>query len=83
MNTNNENWNLSEEGCTRIFHFKTFSEAFAFMTRVALLAEKYNHHPKWSNLFREVKITLFTYDKNAITELDWKMSHKIDRIYQR
>ena len=65
----------------RTFTFSDFSEAFAFMTRVALIAEKENHHPDWSNVYNRVTIKLSTHDAgNTITEKDRKLAAAIDKI---
>ncbi len=65
----------------RKFEFKDFSEAFAFMTRVALEAEKMNHHPEWKNVWNTVEIWLSTHDAgDVVTEKDHKLSKKIDEI---
>ncbi|MCU0400969.1 MAG: 4a-hydroxytetrahydrobiopterin dehydratase [Algoriphagus sp.] len=63
------------------FTFGDFQEAFAFMTRVAFLAEKLNHHPNWSNVYNTVVIELTTHDAgNLVTEKDRKLANEIDRI---
>lgn len=66
------------------FHFKDFSQAFAFMTEVALVAEKHNHHPNWSNVWNTVDIHLTTHSAgNIVTDKDRKMANAIDAIYER
>jgi len=63
------------------FEFKDFSEAFAFMTRVALIAEKMNHHPKWSNVWNVVEVWLSTHDAgDIVTEKDRKLADKINAL---
>ena len=63
------------------FEFKDFSEAFAFMSRVALAAEKMNHHPKWTNEYNKVEIWLSTHDAgDIVTEKDHKLAEKIDKF---
>lgn len=62
----------------RTFRFRDFAEAFAFMTRVALAAEKLNHHPEWSNVYNRVEITLSTHDAGGLTERDIRLAHLID-----
>lgn len=77
-----EGWVLAEgrEAITRNFAFRSFGEAFGFMTRVALAAEKLDHHPEWSNVYRTVSITLATHDAGGLTELDFALARLIDRI---
>ena len=60
------------------FVFKDFNEAFAFMTRVAMLAEKMDHHPEWSNVYRTVEVTLTTHDAGGVTENDVAMAKAMD-----
>lgn len=62
------------------FKFKDFSEAFAFMTRVALVAEKAGHHPDWSNSYNSVTITLSTHDAGGLTEKDIALAQATDKI---
>lgn len=62
------------------FKFKTFSEAFSFMTRVALAAEKMDHHPEWSNVYNKVRITLTTHSAGGLTSKDMALAEKIDRL---
>ncbi len=63
----------------RTFTFKNFNQAFGFMTRSALLAEKMDHHPEWFNVYRTVEVTLTTHDAGGVTELDVKMAKAMDR----
>ena len=60
------------------FEFKTFNEAWGFMNRVALAAEKLNHHPEWSNVYNRVDILLSTHDCDGLSELDVKLAKRID-----
>ena len=62
------------------FKFKTFSEAFGFMTRVALAAEKADHHPEWSNVYNKVTITLTTHAAGGLTAKDVALAEKIDKL---
>ncbi len=74
-------WQEKENKLYKSFEFKDFSEAFAFMCRVALLAEKHNHHPTWTNTWNRVEIWLSTHDAgNVITEKDRKLATAIDRM---
>jgi len=74
-------WTETNNSLYRKFEFANFSEAFAFMTRVALAAEKMDHHPRWTNVYNTVEIWLNTHDAgNTITERDQKLAAKIDRI---
>ncbi len=74
-------WNEHDNKLTRTFKFTDFSEAFAFMTRVALAAEKMDHHPWWSNVYNQVTIELYTHDKgNTVTAKDRKLAEAIDSL---
>lgn len=66
------------------FRFKDFSQAFAFMTEVAIAAEKLNHHPEWSNVWNTVRFSLYTHDAgNVVTDRDRKLAAAIDAIARR
>ena len=74
-------WKEENNALTNVFTFKDFSEAFAFMTRVALIAEKMNHHPTWTNTWNKVSISLSTHDAgNTVTDLDRKLASAIDKL---
>ena len=75
-------WTLRADGSAidREFKFKNFSEAWAFMSRVALLAEKHDHHPEWSNVYNRVAITLTTHDAGGLSERDTQMAGAIDKL---
>ena len=68
------------DAITRQFKFKDFSEAFAFMTRVALLAQAADHHPEWSNVYNKVSITLSTHSAGGLTAKDVKLAGENDRL---
>jgi len=72
-------WEEKNNTLYRKFEFKDFSQAFAFMTRVALAAEKMDHHPSWTNVYNTVEISLSTHSAgNTVTEKDRKLAQKID-----
>jgi 4a-hydroxytetrahydrobiopterin dehydratase len=75
-------WTLRADGLAieRLFRFKDFSQAFAFMARVALLAEKHGHHPEWSNVYNRVAITLTTHDAGGLSARDIAMATAIDAL---
>lgn len=74
-------WRAAEGGrdaITRSFRFKDFNAAFGFMSRVALMAEKLDHHPEWSNVYGRVEVTLATHDAGGVTELDVELARFMD-----
>lgn len=74
-------WTEKDNKLTKTFEFKDFQEAFAFMTRVAFLAEQQGHHPNWSNVYNKVEIELTTHDEgNTVTAKDKKLAEAIDKI---
>jgi 4a-hydroxytetrahydrobiopterin dehydratase len=75
-------WTLRADGLAieRAFKFADFSEAFGFMTRVALLAEQADHHPEWSNVYNRVEITLTTHDAGGLSQRDVAMATEIDGL---
>ncbi|PPB82389.1 4a-hydroxytetrahydrobiopterin dehydratase [Albidovulum inexpectatum] len=64
----------------KIWKFRSFSEAWGFMSRVALQAEKLNHHPEWTNIYNVVDVTLTTHDCGGLSALDLKLARAMDRI---
>jgi len=84
-------WRLLEQrdAIARSFRFEDFGEAFAFMTRVALAAEKMNHHPEWFNVFNRIDVTLTTHDAGGVTQKDIELAKtmevfaKLSRCNQR
>jgi 4a-hydroxytetrahydrobiopterin dehydratase len=77
-------WKEENNQLKRTFEFADFSEAFAFMTRVAFLAEKQNHHPNWSNVWNKVEIVLCTHDAgNLVTDKDRKLAKAIDKLVEK
>jgi 4a-hydroxytetrahydrobiopterin dehydratase len=75
-------WSLRDDklAIERKFKFRDFSEAFAFMARVALIAEKRDHHPEWSNVYNWVEITLTTHDAGGLSQRDIDMAAAIDKL---
>jgi 4a-hydroxytetrahydrobiopterin dehydratase len=75
-------WTLVDgrDAIQRTFTFRTFVEAWGFMSRVALHAEKLNHHPEWSNVYKTVEVTLSTHDAGGLSELDVKLAKIMDRL---
>jgi len=75
-------WRLAEgrDAIQRTFKFKDFSEAFGFMARAALVAEKMDHHPEWTNVWNRVDVTLSTHSAGGLTELDVKLAEAMDEI---
>jgi 4a-hydroxytetrahydrobiopterin dehydratase len=73
-------FDANTDSISRDFKFKDFSEAFAFMTRVALLAQAADHHPEWSNVYNRVKISLSTHDAGGLTDKDVALARQIDAL---
>jgi 4a-hydroxytetrahydrobiopterin dehydratase len=73
-------WNVEGEKLRREFKFSDFVAAFGFMTRVALLAEKADHHPEWFNVYNKVRIDLTTHDAGGLSERDFELAKQIDRL---
>jgi 4a-hydroxytetrahydrobiopterin dehydratase len=68
------------DAITKKFVFKDFNQAFGFMTRAALVAEKMDHHPEWFNVYKTVEVTLSTHDAGGLTDLDVKLAETMDKI---
>jgi len=77
-----DGWSAVEgrEAIAKGFRFKDFNAAFGFMTRIALAAEKLDHHPEWFNVYNRVDVTLATHDAGGVTELDLKMARLMDAV---
>ena len=73
-------WKVVNGKLSKSFEFKDFTEAFSFMTRVAMHAEKMNHHPEWFNVYNKVNIDLVTHDLNGISNYDMKLANTINKI---
>jgi 4a-hydroxytetrahydrobiopterin dehydratase len=76
-----DGWVLAEDGTSiwKAFRFKTFVQAFGFMSESALAAEKLDHHPEWFNVYNKVDVTLTTHSADGLTELDFKLAEKMDK----
>ncbi|HEY8140699.1 MAG TPA: 4a-hydroxytetrahydrobiopterin dehydratase [Nitrososphaera sp.] len=75
-----EGWKVIGGKVNKTFEFENFVQAFGFMTRVAMEAEKMNHHPEWFNVYNRVRIDLMTHDVGGISNYDIKLAKIIDRI---
>jgi len=73
-------WELGEDRIRRTFRFKDFVEAFGWMSSVALVAERMNHHPEWRNVWATVEVELSTHDAGGLTELDMKLAAEMDAL---
>ena len=81
LKENLKDWSFEKNTISKNFKFKTFVEAFSFMTAVALEAEKMNHHPDWSNSYNKVNIVLTNHEAGGVTQLDFKLAEIIDSLY--
>ena len=70
----------TRDAISKKFVFADFNQAFGFMTRAALLAEKLDHHPEWSNVYKTVEVTLSTHDAGGLTERDVKLAEAMDKL---
>jgi 4a-hydroxytetrahydrobiopterin dehydratase len=73
-------WELGQDRILRKFRFKSFVEAFGWMSSVALVAERMNHHPEWRNVWATVEVELTTHDAGGLTERDMKLASKMDEL---
>ncbi len=76
----NPSWTIYNKAIKKVFEFNNFIEAFSFMTKVALLSEKIDHHPNWQNTYNKVTIELTTHDIGGITTNDIKLAKAIDQL---
>lgn len=77
-----QGWSLVEgrDAIHKVFVFRNFIEAFGFMTKAALWAEKWDHHPEWSNVYKTVEVTLTSHDVNGLSARDVKLAAKMDKL---
>ena len=73
-------WSFENDGIQKTFTFKDFTQAFGFMTQVAILAEKADHHPEWSNVYHTVNIRLSTHDAGGLTDNDFDLAEQIEAL---
>lgn len=73
-------WKLKDNSIEKTFQFVDFKTAFDFMTKVAMICDKMNHHPTWTNTYNKVHISLETHDQNSVTELDLQLAQEIDLL---
>lgn len=79
---NHGSWSMDNNKLHLDLAFKNFIEAFGFMSKIALHAEKLNHHPEWLNVYNKITIDLTTHEAGGITEMDFKLAELIDNTYQ-
>ncbi len=75
-------WRFEKDALRRSFEFGDFGEAFGFMTRAALHAEKLDHHPEWSNVYARVEVALTTHDAGGVSELDFELARRMNAIVE-
>jgi 4a-hydroxytetrahydrobiopterin dehydratase len=78
-----DGWSVVKGNLHRVFEFKDFKQAFGFMKRVALVADRMNHHPDWSNAYNKVTIDLSTHSAGGLTKNDFELAGRIQKIHGR
>ena len=78
LSKNGWEYQSERDGISKTFEFANFIEAFSWMTKVAIWAEKLNHHPEWSNVYKKVEVLLTTHDCGGLSDLDLQMAKKMD-----
>ncbi len=83
-NLTKNGWEKSADGVAikKTFIFPDFIEALGWMVKAGVCAEKLNHHPEWSNVYKTVNVLLTTHDKGCVTSLDVKLAHEMDKLYE-
>ena len=76
----NQSWSVIDTKLYKAFKFSSFTQAFAFMCEIALIAEKQNHHPEWFNVYGKVQISLITHEFDGISDRDFKLAGSIDKV---
>jgi len=74
-----EGWTGGDDFLTKVFRFEDFAEAFGFMTRIAIIADRMDHHPEWFNVYNRVDVTLTTHDAGGVTEKDIKLAQAMEK----
>ncbi|WP_427453951.1 4a-hydroxytetrahydrobiopterin dehydratase [Litorimonas sp. WD9-15] len=74
-----DGWTGGDDFITKVFQFEDFAEAFGFMTRIAIIAEKMDHHPEWYNVYNRVDVTLTTHDAGGVTEKDVTLANAMEK----
>lgn len=76
-----QKWQIVDGKLSKTFNFKSFVRAFGWMSQIAIVAEKMNHHPEWSNVYNRVSIELVTHDVDGISDYDFALAGKMERFY--
>lgn len=76
---NLEGWTGGDDFITKVFRFGDFAEAFGFMTHIAIIAEKMDHHPEWFNVYNRVDVTLTTHDAGGVTDKDIRLAEAMEK----
>ena len=74
-------WEYVADSIEKNYQFKNFKAAFDFMTKIAVICEKMNHHPKWTNTYNKLNVSLQTHDQSDVTELDIELAQKMDLLF--
>lgn len=74
-------WTIENDKLTKTFRFKSFVRAFGWMSQIAIVAEKMNHHPEWFNVYNKVKVELTTHDVDGISDFDFTLATKMERFF--
>lgn len=74
-----DGWTGGDDFITKVFRFENFAEAFGFMTQIAIIADKMDHHPEWFNVYNRVDVTLTTHDAGGVTDKDIKLAEAMEK----